>query len=101
MSTVGDRVRIARIDAGLSQDQLAKKVGMRQPTLSRLEGGGSTTTKKLSRIAEVTGFELDWLEMNVGPAKKAQKKAKTQEFEAFPDTVQDELLLIGRALRNR
>lgn len=41
-----------RLDAGLSQQELAQRAGMTQPTLSRLEQGGTVPTLTvLDRIA--------------------------------------------------
>lgn len=50
----------ARIQAGLSQAELAGRIGTRQATISQIEGGGgqlpSLTT--LARIARATGQTL-------------------------------------------
>lgn len=49
---LGDMVRKLRLDAGLSQEELAQRAGMTQPALSRLErGGGIPTIAVLDRIA--------------------------------------------------
>jgi ribosome-binding protein aMBF1 (putative translation factor) len=50
---LGDMVRKVRLDAGLSQEELARRAGMTQPALSRLEcGGGIPTISVLDRIAD-------------------------------------------------
>jgi len=58
---VGDRIRQARMEAGLTQDQLADliEVGMRQ--VQYYEAGESDPYRKLARIADVTGKPLEWL----------------------------------------
>jgi|HubBroStandDraft_4_1064222.scaffolds.fasta_scaffold701424_1 HTH-type transcriptional regulator/antitoxin HipB len=49
---LGAMVRQLRLDAGLSQEELAQRTGMTQPALSRLErGGGIPTITVLDRIA--------------------------------------------------
>jgi HTH-type transcriptional regulator/antitoxin HipB len=49
---LGAMVRQLRLDAGLSQEELAQRTGMTQPALSRLErGGGIPTIAVLDRIA--------------------------------------------------
>jgi ribosome-binding protein aMBF1 (putative translation factor) len=49
---LGAMVRQLRLDAGLSQEELAQRSGMTQPALSRLErGGGIPTITVLDRIA--------------------------------------------------
>ena len=49
---LGAMVRQLRLDAGLSQEELARRAEMTQPALSRLErGGGIPTIAVLDRIA--------------------------------------------------
>jgi HTH-type transcriptional regulator/antitoxin HipB len=49
---LGAMVRQLRLDAGPSQEELARRAGMTQPALSRLErGGGIPTITVLDRIA--------------------------------------------------
>jgi ribosome-binding protein aMBF1 (putative translation factor) len=49
---LGAMVRQLRLDAGLSQEELAQRAQMTQPALSRLErGGGIPTITVLDRIA--------------------------------------------------
>jgi HTH-type transcriptional regulator/antitoxin HipB len=49
---IGAMVRELRLGAGLSQEELARRAGMTQPALSRLErGGGIPTIAVLDRIA--------------------------------------------------
>jgi ribosome-binding protein aMBF1 (putative translation factor) len=49
---LGAMIRQLRLDAGLSQEELAQRAGMTQPALSRLErGGGIPTITVLDRIA--------------------------------------------------
>lgn len=64
---IGDRVRIARKEKQLTQGQLAAKVGIRQPTLSDLENGESTSTTYLATIAAALGVSALWLETGKGP----------------------------------
>ena len=50
----------ARKAAKLSQEALAKKLKMQQPSIARLENGGYATTSiaKLSNVANVLGYSL-------------------------------------------
>jgi transcriptional regulator with XRE-family HTH domain len=61
--TFGDRLLRARRQAGLSQEELGKKLGLPVWTISRLERGGRTNLspdvfRQLSRALNVP---LDWL----------------------------------------
>lgn len=50
----------AREKAGLTQEELAEKIGTRQPALSRLERGGfrNASVDTLRKIADVLGARL-------------------------------------------
>jgi ribosome-binding protein aMBF1 (putative translation factor) len=50
----------ARKSAKLSQEELAKKLKVQQPSIARLENGGYATTSihKLSKVANVLGYSL-------------------------------------------
>lgn len=72
---LAQKVYDRRIELGLSQTQLAARAGMKQPQISRLEGGGTLPTLPLlRRLAKA----LD-LELNVGfstpPAPQAAERA--------------------------
>ncbi len=64
----GERLRLARKRAGLTQQALADLVGMKQPSLAYLENpakdsNGSEFTVK---IARVLGVSVDWLDDEIG-----------------------------------
>lgn len=51
MGTVGDRIEERLGKLGLSQSELARRVGIKQPTINALIRGNNTTSKHLHRIA--------------------------------------------------
>jgi len=56
---IAERVRHAREVRGLTQAELAARIGSTQPALARLEAGGVTPSlDTLHRIAEALGLEL-------------------------------------------
>ncbi len=56
---IAERVRQAREGRGLTQAELAARIGSTQPALARLEAGGVTPNlDTLHRIAEALGLEL-------------------------------------------
>lgn len=68
MNQDGQRLRAARIAAGLSQSQVARELGIRTPTVSDWERGLSAPRPvmipRLARLYQVTPFKL----LGVDPA---------------------------------
>lgn len=57
---VGDRVREAREAAGLSQRELARRMGTSQAAVDRLESGGvGATLTTLQRVAAALGLKVN------------------------------------------
>jgi len=62
MVTLAKRLKEAREMAGLSQSQVARRVGVEQSTYARYESGTrSPNPQLLSKIANVLGVSVDWL----------------------------------------
>ncbi|MDD7319247.1 MAG: helix-turn-helix transcriptional regulator [Prevotellaceae bacterium] len=60
--TLGERIKLARKVAGISQEELAKKIGTRQSQVTRWETNKATPRiETLAKIAEVTGVPLSEL----------------------------------------
>lgn len=56
---LGARIRAERERVGLTQSELAEKMGTTQPTIARLEAGGVTPSlDTLHRAADALGLEL-------------------------------------------
>lgn len=61
--TFAMKLKTLRISRGLTQVELAKKLGMKQPSLARLENGAVTnptldTVRRLARVLKCTVVEL-------------------------------------------
>lgn len=63
-----DRIRAARESAGLTQDHLAKRVGVSRPAVGMWEGGQTKTIEgeNLVRTAYATGVDPLWLATGEG-----------------------------------
>ena len=65
--TFGQRLKQARIDGNMSQEELAEAVGIDPRSISRYETGKSTPKLKVARrIAVALGVTVDWLSGKTG-----------------------------------
>jgi Zn-dependent peptidase ImmA (M78 family)/transcriptional regulator with XRE-family HTH domain len=58
---ISDRIKHARVYAGLSQEQLAEMAGVSQTTISMVERGKAASPETVAAIAATTGFSIDFL----------------------------------------
>ena len=64
--TFGPLLKAARIDAGMTQEQLGELVGMTSPQICRLEAGtdGQSIDRALAKIKMIAGaLGVDWREL--------------------------------------
>jgi len=62
-----NRLKLARVASGLTQAQLADRVGVTRQTIGLIEAGGYNPTLQLCiRLAHVTGKTLDELFWTTG-----------------------------------
>jgi putative transcriptional regulator len=60
--TLGNRLKVARAERNLSQDQLARMAGVTRQTISSIETGVYTPSALLAfRLAEILGEPVDRL----------------------------------------
>lgn len=57
---LGKRVEVARLEAGLTQEDLAWGLGITQPTVDRMEAGHGISSLRLAQIAKLTQHPLDF-----------------------------------------
>jgi transcriptional regulator with XRE-family HTH domain len=60
--SLGKQIKRWREERGMSQDDLALRVGVTQPTIAALESGKSRGTKHISKFARALGVSVDALE---------------------------------------
>lgn len=61
-ASVPTRIRSARVEAGLTREQMAPKVGVTLRTLARWENGETERISfaSLQRVANATGKHVSW-----------------------------------------
>src|SRR5687768_14861217 len=84
--TVGRRLLKALAEAGLTQAQLAERIGRTQAAVSQWCSDEKTpTSANISLIAQTLGISRDWLESELGPMRVVDRAAQREAYkqEAF------------------
>ncbi len=86
MDTLADRVRAARLEAGLSQAELADRIGKKQQTIGKIEKGLTLNPKFLVEIADALNVSPHWLK-GLSPDKTPQvsRERIEDELKSVPD----------------
>lgn len=68
MQTVGERLRRAREQAGMTQEQLAREIGATRSAIAQVESGTSTSlnAENLAKAARCLGKSAVWLATGEG-----------------------------------
>lgn len=64
--TLGERLKLAREYAGLTQDGLVDKSGVHQATISKIERGDAERSSFVVELAVACGVQPEWLAMERG-----------------------------------
>lgn len=70
MNTLGERLKAARSEAGLTQTQLASEIGVSQNAIQKIEKGGET--KYIIQLAKVLDVSAEWLQFGTGEMKATE-----------------------------
>lgn len=74
---LAEQVRQLRSMSGLTQKQLAERMGTTQSAVARLEGGGVyPTIETLEKVAEALGAEM---EISLRPRRRVRKVAEVRD----------------------
>src|SRR5438093_10214102 len=104
-NTVAARLRMAREMAGLSQAQVAKKLGLHRPSVTEMEAGRrSVTADELVVLADTYAVSVDWLtrgaDAKIDLAQQRVELAARELGKLKPKDV-DRLLQVLAALREK
>jgi len=75
---IGERLKLAREKAKLTQGQLAEKTGVSQQTISKLETGKSDSTSEVVQLAAVLAVSPEWLVTGEDPLVTNQLTVEEQ-----------------------
>jgi transcriptional regulator with XRE-family HTH domain len=76
--SIGQRIKASRKEMGISQLELAQKVGLSQPTLSDLENDMSKGSVKLASIAKALNVRPYWLETGRGTSSASDSNEPSE-----------------------
>ena len=100
-----DRLKKAREHSGMSQHVLAKKSGVKQVTISKIERGDSKSSTHTVELALACGVRPVWLatgegEMLLGPESPEVKlKQAIDVLQQIPDHAMIEAITVLEAIR--
>lgn len=100
---IAKRLRSAREQAGLSQGQVAKLLGLHRPSVSEVEAGRrSVTAEELAKLAGLYGVSVSWLacaEEEAAGLQAAKVRLAARELQKLKPADVDRLLRLLTALR--
>ena len=98
---IARRLRLAREMAGLTQSQVARRLGWHRPTMSEIEAGRRRVqAEELTVMAELYGVRTAWILGNDGPDAVSEKVSlAARELGKLKDEDLDSLLQLIRALK--
>jgi len=99
-SAIAARLRQAREQAGLSQGQVAKKLGLHRPTISEIEAGRrKVSAEELSRLAELYDVSISWLTKDEPEVSDPAIELAARELTKLKKQDLDRVLQLLRTLR--
>lgn len=104
---VGDQVSQAREDAGLTQEDLARQIGLERTALAKVEKGRrGLSSLELARLAESLGRSIQWFVTASPPAVVSRRASQLKPPNAIDLLVESfardvELLIELKALKPR
>ncbi|UIM99588.1 XRE family transcriptional regulator [Yersinia ruckeri] len=89
MNTLAYRIRASREKVGLSQHQLAEKVGVSQQAIAKIERGDTSQPRKIKQLAMYLEVSAHWLQYGDVEGNAEESGLIIKEWE---DTVPDPLI---------
>jgi transcriptional regulator with XRE-family HTH domain len=101
---IGQRLKLAREQAGLSQGQTAKLMDMHRPSVSEIEAGRRrVSADELSKFAGIYGVDANWLTYQEPESEDSMPdklKLAARKLSHLNEEELDSLLDLLSALRN-
>jgi len=92
----GKRIKSLRIEKGWSQDELGKKLGLDQGTISKMERGeNDPTARTLIMLRDIFGVTIDWILTGQGTKLPLPMETKDEVMEIIDDFKENEPFMIA------
>ena len=93
---IGERIRALRLDAGMTQEELAQRIGLKKQNISRYENSRvEPNIRTAKRIAEALGVSLE--EMAVGvTVSDTPISSELEQFSSAAILTEDEQELLAK-----
>lgn len=93
---IGERIRALRLDAGMTQEELAQRIGLKKQNISRYENSRvEPNIRTAKRIAEALGVSLE--EMAVGvTVSETPISSVLEQFSSAAILTEDEQELLAK-----
>ena len=93
---IGERIRALRLDAGMTQEELAQRIGLKKQNISRYENSRvEPNIRTAKRIAEALGVSLE--EMAVGvTVSETPISSELEQFSSAAILTKDEQELLAK-----
>lgn len=88
MKTFAERLNAAMSAAGVSQGQLAEKVGISQPAIQKMTSGKTSGSRKMVELAHALNVRPEWLSSGNGPMRDGDQKESSVPPESEWNTVE-------------
>lgn len=97
---IAKRLRAAREQAGLSQGQAAKIMGLHRPTISQIEGGvRRVTVEEVSKFARIYEVSVSWITDEAPEVADPAVELAARELAKLKNEDLDLVLQLLRTLR--
>ncbi|MEI9882301.1 helix-turn-helix transcriptional regulator [Atlantibacter hermannii] len=88
MKTFAERLNAAMSAAGISQGQLAEKVGISQPAIQKMTSGKTSGSRKMVELAHALNVRPEWLSSGNGSMRDGDQKESSVPPESEWNTVE-------------
>jgi transcriptional regulator with XRE-family HTH domain len=99
-AAIASRLRAAREQAGLSQGQVARLLGLQRPTISEIEAGRRRVpAEELARLAGVYDVSISWLATDSSDVNDPALELAARELAKLKKEDLDSVLTLLRRLK--